>query len=44
MINFEDEDAEYEPEFFDSRQEAVNLFKKIIAPVKVKDFFKYKKN
>lgn len=39
MIDFEDDQTEYEPVMFDSRQEATNLFKRIIAPVKIKDFF-----
>ena len=38
-VTFEDDEEEYEPVMFDSKQEAVNLLKRIIAPVKCKDFF-----
>nr|QDF21452.1 bifunctional lysine-specific demethylase and histidyl-hydroxylase NO66-like protein isoform X1 [Brachionus koreanus] len=39
IVDFEDDQIEYEPVMFDSRQEATSLFKRIIAPVKIKDFF-----
>ncbi|CAF0898292.1 unnamed protein product [Brachionus calyciflorus] len=37
--DFEDDEEEYEPVMFDSRQEAANLFKRIVAPVKINQFF-----
>lgn len=37
----EDESTEQDVIFFDSRQQAAKLLRKMIAPVKNKDFFKY---
>lgn len=34
------DDQQDESELFDSRQEAIKLFKKIISPTKNKDFFR----
>jgi hypothetical protein len=33
-------DYEIDPEMFDSREEALELFRKITAPIKTNDFFK----
>jgi hypothetical protein len=35
-----DDDQQNDSDLFDSRQEAIKLFKKIISPTKNKDFFR----